>query len=290
MINYNPKNWFTLIFQRHMSQSMRFMFPNQVILGVYTAIICYIFTEVVEAKVLFTMEIHKLLGIVLGLVLVFRTNTAYDRWWEGRKLFGALVNHSRSFALKCAAIEAPQAQRERAFFASAIANFARALVWHLRNKAHDMPVRENSFLSEARLKSATHIPNRIINEVQQKLHKLLGSGAISGEQYLSLTRETDGLIDVMGGCERILKTPIPFSYSIYFKKVIFIYVITLPFGFLQEFRYWTIPAVMFIFYVLVGIELIAEEIEDPFGTDQNDLPTDEIAINIEKNVDEILGQ
>jgi putative membrane protein len=95
-------------------------------------------------------------------------------------------------------------------------------------------------------------------------------------------------IDLMGGCERIKKTPIPYSYTMYIKKFIFIYIITLPFGFLETFGYYTIPTVILVSFILLSVELIAEEIEDPFGRDVNDLPTDQIVNTIKANVGEIL--
>jgi putative membrane protein len=96
-------------------------------------------------------------------------------------------------------------------------------------------------------------------------------------------------IDIMGACERIKNTPIPYSYSMYIKKFVFIYIITLPFGFVTTFGYVTIPTVLLISFVLLSVELIAEEIEDPFGRDVNDLPTDDLAEKIRDNVREIMG-
>jgi putative membrane protein len=95
-------------------------------------------------------------------------------------------------------------------------------------------------------------------------------------------------VDVMGACERIKTTPLPYSYSMYIKKFLFIFNITLPFAMIQAFGYWTIGIVFLAFYILVSIELISEEIEDPFGKDINDLPTDNISVKIKKNVREIL--
>jgi putative membrane protein len=94
-------------------------------------------------------------------------------------------------------------------------------------------------------------------------------------------------MDILGGCERIKKTPIPFSYSLFLKKIIFIYIFTMPIGFVREFGYWASPIVAMIFYVFAGIELLAEEIEDPFGTDANDLPTDAIFQTIKQNLSQI---
>jgi putative membrane protein len=96
------------------------------------------------------------------------------------------------------------------------------------------------------------------------------------------------LIDFMGVCERIKSTPIPYSYSMFIKKFIFIYIVTLPFGFVTTFGYFTIATVLLVSFVLLSVELIGEEIEDPFGRDINDLPTDELCVKIKDNVREIL--
>jgi putative membrane protein len=99
-----------------------------------------------------------------------------------------------------------------------------------------------------------------------------------------LNNELQSFTAICGGCERIKNTPIPYSYSVFLKKFIFIYIMTLPFGFVFSLGYIVIPVVRFIFYVLANLELIAEEIEDPFGGDQNDVPTDKLAKNIYKRV------
>ena len=117
---------------------------------------------------------------------------------------------------------------------------------------------------------------------------LLQQQKISGEQLLFLNDELQSFTDICGACERIKNTPIPFSYSTFIKKFIFIYVVTLPFGYVTNLGYLIIPVVAFVFYVLVSLELIAEEIEDPFGEDDNDLPTDLMAKAIKKNIEEII--
>ncbi|HCY89477.1 MAG TPA: hypothetical protein DHV17_04380, partial [Chitinophagaceae bacterium] len=96
--------------------------------------------------------------------------------------------------------------------------------------------------------------------------------------------------DICGACERIKNTPIPYSYSAFIKKFIFIYVLTLPFGFAFNLGYYSIPVTTFIFYVLASLELIAEEIEDPFGQDSNDLPMQRMAEAIGGNIRDILGK
>jgi putative membrane protein len=122
----------------------------------------------------------------------------------------------------------------------------------------------------------------------QKANDLYVSGKISGNQFYIINAELQSFTEICGACERIKNTPIPYSYSSFIKKFIFFFVMTLPFGFVFNLGYYVIPVVIFIFYVLASLELIAEEIEDPFGSDANDLPMTKIAANIKKHVEELL--
>ena len=133
-----------------------------------------------------------------------------------------------------------------------------------------------------------HIPNQVAMLMYKHIHQLHREGRITGEHLIYLNAELQSFADICGGCERIKNTPIPYSYSVFIKKFIFIYVMTLPYGYVFSLGYYVIPVVAFIFYVLASLELIAEEIEDPFGHDENDVPTQKIAENIQKNVWEIL--
>jgi ion channel-forming bestrophin family protein len=133
-----------------------------------------------------------------------------------------------------------------------------------------------------------HRPNQIAKLLFHKINDLHQSGKISGDQLIIINSELQSFTEVCGACERIKNTPIPYSYSAFIKKFIFFYVMTLPFGYVFSLGYYTVPVVIFIFYVLASLELIAEEIEDPFGSDANDLPTAKIASNIKKHIEELL--
>ncbi len=288
MINYNPKNWTRFIFNFHRSGVVRNLGPSLIVVGLISGGMCWLFIEHVDLKIPEGLNIHAIVGVVLGLVLVFRTNTAYDRWWEGRKQFGALTNHSRNFALKLSAMLPREDRDTRRYFSRTIANFYFSLKEHLREgtKLEELDLEGLDY--EKEVTQVGHIPNAIAQSVQNRLNLLLKNGVIDGDQYRVVNREAAGLIDVLGACERIRKTPIPYSYSMYVKKVIFIYVGTLPLSLISTLGYWTIPMTMFSCYVLAGLELIGEEIEDPFGKDANDLDTDGMAANIRGNVHEIL--
>ena len=133
-----------------------------------------------------------------------------------------------------------------------------------------------------------HIPNQVARLMFTHIHKLYRDGKISGEQLIVLNAELQSFTDICGGCERIKNTPIPFSYSVFIKKFIFFYIMTLPFGHVFSLGYYVIPVVAFVFYVMASLELIAEEIEDPFGGDSNDVPTGKIAETIQKTVAELI--
>jgi len=287
MIKYNPKDWFGLIFEFHKSDTMRKLMNILIIYGVFIIIITYI--EIHYTNFESTISIHSLVGFIIGLLLVFRTNTAYDRWWEGRKILGALVNTSRNLALKINAVVPATDKKTKDFYSKMISNYCISLKEHLRD---NLKLEEIQYLDEFKkedLKKYSHIPNKIISEVFKKNKELYENKFISGETYITIDKNTELFTDIIGGCERIKKTPIPYSYNIFIKKFIFIYTLTLPFGLATTFYYWSIPISVFILYILASLELLAEEIENPFGKDSNDLPVDDICQTIKSNVDEILS-
>ncbi|MFN8153804.1 MAG: bestrophin family ion channel [Bacteroidia bacterium] len=288
MIRYNPKDWFLIIFKFHKADTFRKLLPLIIALCGYAWLITWLEKEIWKlsdtSHVKNLSLIHSSLGMVISLLLVFRTNTAYERWWEGRKVWGGLVNSSRNLALKIKAL----VPEEAGYFAVMIPNFAFALKNHLR-KVHleeELEPAEGFSVIPA---EGSHLPNRIALQIMKYAAALEKSGKLKPEHLLLMQPELSNFTDATGACERIRNTPIPYSYSVFLKKFMFLYVMTLPFGFVFSLGYLTIPVVAIIFYVLASLELIAEEIEDPFGKDANDLPTDEIANGIRKTVKEILS-
>lgn len=287
MISYNTKDWFTFIFRFHKADTFRTLFPIMIAIGFYAALIGYLEVEywklADDSYVKNITIMHGMLGFVISLLLVFRTNTAYDRWWEGRKLWGSLVNNSRNLAIKLTAIL--EDENDKAFFRKAIPSFANVLHKHLKN---DDTAKQLFDDLDLEIDHHKHKPNQVAMLLFQKVNELYVAKKITGDQLIILNSEIQSFADVCGACERIKNTPIPYSYSAFIKKFIFFYVMTLPFGYSFSLGYYTAPVVVFIFYVLASLELIAEEIEDPFGGDVNDLPTKKIAENIKKHVEEIL--
>ena len=288
MVQYNTKDWITFIFRFHQSDTFRKLLPLMVLIGLYSGLICFLEEEVFhlgeDSLVKNISVMHSMLGFVISLLLAYRTNTAYDRWWEGRKLWGTLVNNSRNLALKIAVIL--ESEIDRHFYQKVIPLYAHILQKYLADDEAGLVLFEGLDLD---IDHTKHKPNQVAKMLFKKTDELYKSGKISGHQLLYLNTELQSFTDVCGACERIKNTPIPYSYSAFIKKFIFFYVMTLPFSYTFILSYYVIPVVVFIFYVLASLELIAEEIEDPFGNDANDLPTEKIAANIKKHVDEIFG-
>jgi putative membrane protein len=291
MVQYNPKSWFGLIFHSYSRFVVKTMMPVLITVGIFTLIVCVLILEVLgfnRTHFQNTTVLHSLLGIVLGLFLVFRTNSAYDRWWEGRKLWGSMVNSTRNYALKLNAYLNKNDAENRTWFSHMIPNFVVASKEHLRKgvQVTELDVPDEYFLNK--ITDAKHKPNIIAGMLYSKVNQLYQDKKLSGDQFRVLDKEMKDFIDIIGACERIKNTPIPYSYSMFIKKFIFIYISTLPFGFVTTFEYFAIPTVLLVTFVLLSVELIAEEIEDPFGRDINDLPTDDLAGKIKDNVREIL--
>jgi putative membrane protein len=257
-------------------------------MGVFSTAYVAIVVDLAQLHYESTIQFHSIIGVMLGLFLVFRINTAYDRWWEGRKLWGKLVNDTRHLAIKINSMLPIDRTVDREFFIDMIANIAFATKEHLRDS---ILVSELSLPDETlrnNVISSTHRPNKLADALFERTNQLYKDQIIDGYQLYILDKELKGFVDMIGGCERIKTTPIPFSFSMFIKKFLFIYSLTLPVSFAWQFGYWTTPIVILTFYFLVSVELISEEIEDPFGEDINDLPLDEICFKIKKNVEEIM--
>ncbi|GAA4308927.1 bestrophin family ion channel [Mucilaginibacter gynuensis] len=284
MVYYNPREWFSFVFRFHKAETLRELFPLMTAVGAYSAIVTFLLIDYFElpktsiiTKIIY---IHQTIGFVFSLLLAFRINSAYDRWWEGRKLWGSLTNNSRNFAIK---LKYLVGEMEIAYFRYLIPLYARVLRDHLRDKYHP---EDQEFVH---INPSQHVPNQIASAMMKDIYRLNKEGQINMEQLLSLNTEMTSFTDICGGCERIKKTPIPFSYSVFIKKFIFSYIMTLPFAWAFELKYFIVPVIAFVLFVFASIELIAEEIEDPFGHDANDLPLDNICENIDKHVGEILS-
>jgi putative membrane protein len=292
MIVYNPKDWFHSTFSLHRSDTARKLFPLLLALAAYSGAIAYWELEYLKLSEIAWIRnvtlVHNLLGFVMSILLVFRTNTAYDRWWEARKQWGGLTNVSRTLAMKMNAFLGKNDRVNRSFFKKSIPLFADTLFAHLRSNKTLFMLDEVEHPEFDHLDDQKHGPNQVASMIVNRVGSMYNEKLITGDQLIVINNEIQSLTDICGACERIKNTPIPMSYSSFIKKFIFIYVLTLPIGYVSSMGYFVIAAVPFIFYVMASLELIAESIEDPFGLDPDDLPLEKISENIRIHVGEIL--
>jgi ion channel-forming bestrophin family protein len=230
-------------------------------------------------------------NIVLGLMLVFRTNTAYERFWEGRKLWGGVNNAERNLARQIWVIVPAANHQERQQKIEALdllVAFAVAMKLHLRREAVNEELA--ALLPRTRydnLKMMNNPPLEIAFWIQDYLQQQYVGDSLNIHQLTSMQNLLNQMVDSLGGCERILKTPIPLAYAIHLKQLLLIYCFTLPFQFVNQLQWWTAAVVILVSFTLFGIEAIGIEIENPFGKDENDLPLDTICETMKRNIDDL---
>lgn len=231
-------------------------------------------------------------SIVLGLLLVFRTNTAYDRFWEGRKCWGTMIVSVRNLARQIWVAIEDRDEGERTEKIAALRllpAFAIATKHHLRQEPYGQELQP--FLTPTQLQTlqtAANAPLEIALWLGAYLQAQHNRGLLSTYQLTAMTRFVDSLVEALSGCERILKTPMPLAYAIHLKQLLLIYCLVLPFQMVRDLQWFTAPAVMLISFTLFGIEEIGLEIENPFGRDANDLPLDAICDTISRNVEDLI--
>lgn len=236
----------------------------------------------------FSLEVGpvELAGGAIVLLLVLRTNAGYDRWWEGRKLWGGIVNQSRNLAISAMAYsaEAEPAWRDRCV--RWVAAFAHAARRSLRGE-RELPELARLLGEDAalRLSTSEHIPSAVASELASILHRGVSAGWLSHFAFLQCDRERALLIDHVGACERILKTPLPLVYVIKVRRFVAIYLFVLPFALVDKVG-WAAPFLtMLVAYPILGLDQIAVELENPFSQrNLSHLPLDAICETIEKNV------
>ncbi|MBD2026063.1 bestrophin family ion channel [Leptolyngbya sp. FACHB-711] len=231
-------------------------------------------------------------NVVLGLMLVFRTNTAYERFWEGRKLWGSLVNATRNLARQIwvSVIEKDlQDRQNKQIILSLLAGFSVAMKRHLRQESVNEELEKLVPHSQyCTLKTLHNPPLEIAFWIQDYLQYQYQRECLNVYQFSQMQQSLNAMVDCLGGCERILKTPMPLAYGIHLKQVLLLYSLTLPFQFVAELHGWTVAIVILISFIMFGIEEIGIEIENPFGHDANDLPLDSICATIQQNIEELM--
>lgn len=222
--------------------------------------------------------------IILGLLMSFRNRAAYDRWWEGRRLWGQLVNDSRNLACKLSAY-LPQDVLARSEVVKLLMAFPISLKFHLRGD----PVRLQDLPGMAKETAApAHIPIYIAQRLIAQVATWQREGLLSDIMFRNLDCHLNALLDVCGACERIVNTPLPFSYKAMLRTGLFLHLLTAPWYTISSLGMKGIPVLLMVCFFLLGVELIDTHIEDPFGHDEDDLDLEKYAKTIGDNVRMIL--
>lgn len=231
-------------------------------------------------------------NLVLGLLLVFRTNTAYERFWEGRKAWATLTANIRNlgYLIWVAIAEAEPTDREKKVSTlRLLVAFAIATKLQLRqqpvNDELEALMTPDQFL---KLKSVKSTPLQLAVWIGDYVQQQYKRNLVNPNQLTATNLLVNGLLEALTTCERILSTPIPLAYAIYLKRLLLIYCISLPFQVVNNLHWWTSPIVAILSFVLLGIEAIGTEIENPFGDDANDLPLEEICRTILNNIEALI--
>lgn len=284
MIDYDPHKWRDTFFAVKGSMikviSLRSFFVSLAAVALVIVDLHVYKFEVPNAAV-----VHTMVGISLGLLLVFRTNQSYDRWWDGRKLWGAMVNTCRNLARSSSVHLAHDPDRLRRVLKLTQA-FPAASACQLRQQTWTSTDLEAD--DAAAIGAHNHAPTAICQRITHHLESERKAGRLSDMVFTSMDNNNQLLVDIIGGCERIHKTPLPFAYVVHLRRALVIYCVTLPIALLPTFGWYTVPIVYAMTYVMLGIEEIGVEIEDPFEGDDNDLPLEKITEGIQRNVGSFL--
>lgn len=310
MIEYDPHDWRSHLLDIRGSL-FREIFPRVLLVSIWGAVVVVTHYELRRRGyegLAIKPTAHTLIGLALSLLLVFRTNASYDRFWEGRKLWGGIVNETRNLARSSCVLLHAAPDLRRAVVQHTI-GFAYAAMHHLRVNSRkpripdpdpllELPASHHPILGplhhslsdqeETTLLAAPHIPLAVAGRITLLLRQARDRGLLSDYLFASVDQNVQLLIDYLGGCERIHKTPLPFAYMVHVRRALILYVYTLPFALLGDFGWHAITDTVLLAFVFLGIEEIGVEIEDPFGQDANDIPLERICSTIERNLEGFL--
>lgn len=246
--------------------------------------------EVTRAHMTLTTIPFTLMGLALAIFLGFRNSASYERFWEGRKLWGELLILARACARQALSyVEAPAA--EKAVYVRRIIALVYALCHHLRREDPSESLRPHLTAEDwAACLAHQHRPEFLLRLLSDQLADWQRRGGLSDFRLGVLEKGLTGLGYMVGGCERILTTPLPFSYTLLLHRTAYLYCFLLPFGLVETIGAMTPVVVAIVSYTFFGLDALGDEIEEPFGTDPNDLPLLAISRTIEINLLESLGE
>lgn len=268
------------------------LLPRLLLLLLFSILVVYFKPYLLKYNLHINPAIFTLFGIALAIFLGFRNNVSYDRFWEGRKLWGALLNDTRSLARQSITlIPDKEYDAKRENFTNLLIAFVYSLKHQLRETNPDQDL--NRLLPKEfadQLKEVKFKPIIILRELGVWVGNAKWDAKIDSVTQLAFEENLNKLSDIVGGCERIAGTPIPYTYSVLLHRTVYIYCFLLSFGFVETMGWITPIIIVFIAYTFVALEAIADELENPFGLQPNDLALDTMSQMIENTLLELNGK
>ena len=289
MIVTQKKSWLQLLFSVRGSTFQNIW--HRLLVVVLVAVVVTSVSHAGYLRVSLTPVPFTVVGLALAIFLGFRNNAAYDRYWEGRKLWGALVNVTRNFAIQSRVLGSSKGgSNVRPVLVRGVIAYVNCLRHRLRATSPEEELNayvEKEVVAKAMIHS--NVPVGVLDHLTEQLIAQWRSGNLETYQLTALQADLSKMLDVQGGCERIQSTPIPFTYSVLTHRTVTLYCLGLPFG-LHDIVGWATPLVVgFISYAFLALDDLGDEIEQPFGLQPNSLPLHSISRTIEINLLQLIG-
>jgi len=267
-----------------------------IMVTVYSVLIAVVYNTFHFTRISIPIAIPTLLGTVISLLLAFKSNQAYDRWWEARTLWGAIVNDTRSLTRQLLTyVDAPYAEGEQHAFCQRLAKrqiaWCYALSHHLR-KEDSLRGLEGLISAEdmEHIKRYNNVPLGLLELQGADLRSAYKLGWINEFQQVEMDTTLTRFSNHMGGCERIKNTVFPATYSVYIHFSVLLFVLLLPFGLIEYFGVVEVPLVIAIASSFFLVENMAIHLQDPFENKPTDTPTTTISRNIERDIKQMLKE
>jgi putative membrane protein len=287
-----PQNWLRLLFVWNGSV-LQTIIPQLVFMALLSLLAVHTDGRLFGEKIPLNTAPFTLCGIALTIFLAFRNNVSYDRYWEARKLWGAALIACRTLTSQILCYVPPggaDGTFDRNAFVRRILAVSLTLKHQLRHGDGGPDLRRLLPRDEVDgLLKKHHVPLALLNDLRAELATLHRLGTFTDAQLWMFDAQLDRLGEVIGSCERIASTPIPFAYSVLLHRTVYAYCMLLPFGLVDSIGLATPLIAVFVCYTLIALEAIAADIAEPFGTKPNNLSLDAITRGIERSLMELCG-
>jgi putative membrane protein len=284
MIIRRKENWIRMLFIWRGSVLPQIL-PRLLLLLLICIAIVLAQGKIFQFKIQLNPGPFTLFGIALAIFFGFRNNVSFDRFWEGRKLWGSLLNTTRSLSRQAQTLTIGTSKAETDYFVDLLISFTYACKHQLRNTdaAKDLERISGAALA-SKMSAARYKPAMLLVEMGAWLQQRSAEGALDPLHALAFEQNLNELSNIIGGCERIASTPVPYTYKVLLHRTVYIYCLLLPFGLVDTLG-WMMPVIVtFIAYTFIALEAIADELEEPFGLEPNDLALNSLCHMIENTL------